>query len=490
MGHKETELPGVELPPVAPVLMQSFRALGYSVEAAVADLLDNSIAARASRIDVEFSAVPEPQVAIVDNGEGMDEATLVEAMRFGSRDPRDERDSHDLGRFGLGMKTASLSQCRRVTVISLRNGQLSAAEWDLDECEKRGSWWLKRPHPESDAPQLSARLREQGSGTVVLWRRLDRLAPQEDGRGRTLDDALAGLAEHLGFTFHRFTDVRAKQRVAISLNGREVPAFDPFLEGHTRGQMLRPEEFLVEGARVTVTPFVLPFPSRLSEKEMARAGGRERLKSGHGFYIYRGGRLVVPGGWFRIVPSDELVRLARVRVDVPIELDHLWKIDIRKTVVEPPRELRQGLRRIVGQAASRSRKVYQFRGNATRENGRRPLWLRNSLREGAVSWAIDREHPAVQALSHEAPEAVDRLLRLIEQNLPVHDIHVHLASDITVEEPDESDEELEELARRILSAVAGDAEARRRMLNNLPDLEPFSRLPEATRRLMKRLEDA
>jgi hypothetical protein len=470
--------------------MQSFRALGYSVEAAVADLVDNSIAAGSRCIDVTFAAVPEPHVAIVDDGEGMDEATLVEAMRFGSRDPRDARDARDLGRFGLGMKTASLSQCRRVTVISLRRGQLGAAEWDLEECEKRDSWWLRRPAPENEAPALVARLREQGSGTVVLWRHLDRLAPLEDGCGRALDDALAGLAEHLGFTFHRFTDARAREHVAISLNGREVPAYDPFLEGHTRGQMLQTEELSVEGSMVTVTPFVLPFPSRLSEKEMTRAGGRERLKSGHGFYIYRGGRLVVPGGWFRIVPSDELVRLARVRVDVPIELDHLWKLDIRKTVVDPPRELRQGLRRIVGQAASRSRKIYQFRGNASRENGRRPLWLRTSLREGAVSWSIDREHPAVRALCNEAPETIDRLLRLLEQNLPVHDIHVHLASDIAVEDPDESDEELEDLARRILDAVAGDAEVRRRMLNNIPDIEPFSRLPEATRRLMKKLEDA
>ena len=331
MGYSEDGLPGQELPPVAPVLMQSFRALGYSVEAAVADLLDNSIAAGSTCIDVAFAAVPEPHVAIVDDGEGMDEGTLVEAMRFGSRDPRDVRDSRDLGRFGLGMKTASLSQCRRVTVISLRRGQLCAAEWDLDECEKKGSWWLRRPAPEDEAPALTTRLRDQGSGTAVLWRHLDRLAPLEDGRGRALDDALAGVAEHLGFTFHRFTDARAREHVVISLNRRKVPAYDPFLEGHTRGQTLQTEEFSVQGSRVTVTPFVLPFPSRLSEKEMTRAGGRERLKSGHGFYIYRGQRLVVPGGWFRIVPSDELVRLARVRVDVPIELDHLWKLDIRKT---------------------------------------------------------------------------------------------------------------------------------------------------------------
>lgn len=483
----------MELPPKAPTLMQSFRALGYSVEAAVADLLDNSIAAGASQVEVEFAAAaaPEPYVVIFDDGEGMDAETLVEAMRFGSQDPRETRKEGDLGRFGLGMKTASLSQCRRVTVVSLRvGGDCTAAEWDLDECEARGVWWLKRPALEDIPPSIIARLREQGHGTAVLWRNLDRLAPQEDGQGRVLDDALSGLAEHLGFTFHRFTDRRATYRVDILVNKRPVPEFDPFLENHNKGQALHTETFTVEGATVTVSPFVLPFPSRLSDYDLKRAGGRDRVKSGHGFYIYRGGRLVVPGGWFRIVPSDELVRLTRVRVDVPTELDHLWKIDIRKTAVQPPPELRSGLRRIVGQAASRSRRVYQFRGNATRTQGQRPLWLRQSLRDGAVSWTVDREHPAVQALANGSTEATDRLLRLVESSLPVHDIHVHLASDITVEEPDDgTEEELEALARRILDAVADVPDARRTMFGNLPDMEPFSRHPEMTAHIMEKLEE-
>ena len=166
---------GIELPPLAPSLMQSFRALGYTVEAAVADLLDNSIAATASRVEVVFSVQPELHVAVIDDGFGMNESTLVEAMRFGSRDPRADRVHTDLGRFGLGLKTASLSQCRRVTVVSLCDGALSAAEWDLDECERRGTWWLRRPLPTSEFPHLVERLVEQGRGTFVLWRGLDRL---------------------------------------------------------------------------------------------------------------------------------------------------------------------------------------------------------------------------------------------------------------------------------------------------------------------------
>jgi hypothetical protein len=142
---------GVELPPVASILMQSLRSVGYSAATALADLVDNSIAAKAGTVRISFAKSPSPFVAIVDDGTGMDETALVAAMRFGSKDPRDRREKTDLGRFGLGLKTAALSQCKRLTVASLRNGLLSIARWDLDECDRRGTWWLERPR-QDDLP--------------------------------------------------------------------------------------------------------------------------------------------------------------------------------------------------------------------------------------------------------------------------------------------------------------------------------------------------
>lgn len=478
---------GLDLPPLAPALMNSLRALGYTVQAALADLIDNSIAAGADEISVQFSAVPEPHVALIDNGQGMDAPTLVAAMRFGSRDPTMERTGDDLGRFGLGMKTASLSQCRRMTVISLRNGELATAEWDLDECERRGTWWLGRPGITSDLEPFANILHAQGTGTVVLWRRLDRLMSVTHFRADTaLDTALSGVDHHLGFTFHRFTSGREGKALRIDINGRPVPEFDPFLEGHPRGQALHEERFGIEGHTVRVAPFVLPFPSRLSVRDQERAGGKDSIRSGHGFYVYRGRRLVVPGGWFRVVPSDELVRLARIRVDVPIGLDHLWKIDIRKTVVEPPRELRDNLRRLVGDAARRSRKVYEFRGNREQGAERKPVWLRASLRDGAVVWTIDRKHPAVLALVSEASQDFERLFRLIEDAVPFHDIYLHMAGDREVgnqETPEERAAEFEELLRRMHEAFADDSEAFRRLIQNLDGIEPFSRDADLARRI-------
>jgi hypothetical protein len=471
--------------------MQSLRAVGYTTSAALADLIDNSIAADARTVDIWFTSVPEPVVAIVDDGTGMDEATLVCAMRFGSSDPRDERTGMDLGRFGLGLKTASLSQCRRLTVASLRDGCLAVAVWDLDECERRGTWWLGRPDVSTIPADVRDLLSAQSRGTAVIWHRLDRLTATggADPR-RLLDSTMDDAADHLALVFHRFLAGEVVGKFEIRVNGRPIPRLDPFLEGHARGQTLHSESFRVGGQTVTVSPFVLPFPSRLKPAELDRAGGRENLKSGHGFYVYRGGRLVVPGGWFRIVPSDELIRLARVRVDVPVQLDHLWKLDIRKTVAEPPAALRPHLRRIVGEVTIRSRRVYTHKGSPQTDAERIPLWARHDLRDGAATWNVNREHPAVAAiLGIERRDGdIERLLRLLESSLPLHDIHLHISNDLPIagsEIPDEA--ELEKIARQIVDALRDQPMVVSRMLDRLSVTEPFNRNPDATQRIVQRL---
>ena len=482
---------GIELPPIAATLMQSLRAVGYSLAAALADLVDNSIAAGASRVEIDYSPVGDAFLAVVDDGSGMTDEQLITAMRFGSRDPRDPRSGHDLGRFGLGLKTASLSQCRRVTVFSRRDGRTSAARWDLDECERRGTWWLARPHASDLPADLMRRLSAQGRGTVVLWERLDRLSggPDRDP-GHDMDAAMDAVADHLAMVFHRFLAGEISAPFEISINGRRLPRLDPFLEGHTKGQALHTETFYVEGKAVHVSPFVLPFPSRLKPDEMARAGGRDSLKTGHGFYIYRGGRLVVPGGWFRIVPADELIRLARVRVDVPVELDHLWKIDIRKTVVEPPPALRPELKRIVGAVTLRSRNVYRHRGTPRSEEGRLPLWRRTDLRDNAAAWRINRDHPLVAALLDPGSRGrdIERLLRLLEECLPLHDIHLHISNDLPVEEGTTmSDDELSALAQKLADDLVDRPDIRDTFLRKLHLIEPFSRAPELARRIAEGL---
>jgi hypothetical protein len=473
------------------MLMESLRAVGYSPSAALADLLDNSISADARNIAIAFAATPAPYVAIVDDGRGMDTEALVSAMRYGSRDPRETRAATDLGRFGLGLKTASLSQCRRMTVVSLKDEAIAVAVWDLDECERRHSWWLGTPDTRDVPDDILETLRTQGQGTAVIWENLDRMLEGAANPARLLDQVMESAADHLAMVFHRFLDGGYAGAFSITVNGRALPRLDPFLEGHVRGQALRPESFKIEGHTVTVSPFVLPFPSRLQPRDLTKAGGRESLKTGHGFYIYRGGRLVVPGGWFRIVPSDDLIRLARVRVDVPVELDHLWKVDIRKTVAEPPSALRADLRRIVGAATLRSRRVYSHKGTPQQIDDRVPLWSRLDLRDGAAAWRINRDHPSVAAALAGATD--DRhalqLLRLIEDLLPVHEIHLHISNDLPVSDgPSLQDADLAALAEQLASAFADRPDDRQRLLDGLHLMDPFNRTPEKARQIARRLE--
>jgi hypothetical protein len=228
----------------------------------------------------------------------------------------------------------------------------------------------------------------------------------------------------------------------------------------------------------------------LKPGEIDRAGGRDALKTGHGFYIYRGGRLVVPGGWYRIVPADELVRLARVRVDVPVELDHIWKVDIRKATAEPPPALRPHLRRVVGDVTARSRKVYTYKGTPRNDGDRVSLWSRNDGRDGAASWVVNREHPAVAAaLAGDRSDGdVGRLLRLLEQALPAHEIHLHISNDLPVAEPEQPDYgELRALAERLVAAFADQAGMVRSLLARLPATDPFNRNPDVARRIAEEL---
>ncbi len=478
---------------MAPMLMQSLRAVGYTTAAAVADLVDNSIAAAARKVAIRFTPTPEPIVAVLDDGTGMDEHTLVAAMRFGSRDPRRAPLGVDLGRFGLGLKTASLSQCRKLTVASYREGRLGVACWDLGECERLGTWWLGRPGVSSVPEDILEVLVAQGQGTAVLWQDLDRLgATGGADQRRAMDLSMDEVAQHLAMVFHRFLVGEVAGPFEITVNDRALPRLDPFLEGHARGQTLHGETFQVDGHSVTVSPFVLPFPSRLNSGELDRAGGRESLKGGHGFYVYRGGRLVVPGGWFRIVPSDELIRLARVRVDVPVELDHLWKVDIRKTIAEPPLALRPELKRIVGAATVRSRRVYTYKGTQQRDADRIPLWARQDARDGAAVWRINREHPIVTAMKQgpSAPVDVDRLLRLLEELLPIHDIHLQISNDLPVSENPEMDvDELRALAKKMIDAFVDQPATVQLLLDRLHLTDPFSRDPEGARRIADGLRE-
>lgn len=209
-------------------LIESLRSVGYSVPTAIADILDNSIAAHASNIWIEFHwAGPDSRVSVIDDGDGMSEETLAAAMRPGSANPLDSRKPDDLGRFGLGLKTASFSQCRKLTVWSRQDhGEIAGRCWDLDYVAKHDEWRLLR----AGAPRGLDAFGQLGglrSGTVVLWEQLDRAVDKSPASSREAHSRFLQLIEdvraHLAMIFHRFLDGTASGRSAalqIFINGQ------------------------------------------------------------------------------------------------------------------------------------------------------------------------------------------------------------------------------------------------------------------------------
>ena len=251
----------------------------------------------------------------------MSEAELIEAMRLGTQSPTDPRQPLDLGRFGLGMKTAAFSQCRRLTVVSRRNGQTATRRWDPRHRRQRIRLAARDPS-RSVASSVFDRL--EGDGTLVVWEKLDRL-------DRDLTEALDRTASHLELVFHRILDgeFASRRAVRISINGRPLEPFDPFHSRHPATQRHPDESFQLDGHRIHIQPFTLPHHQKVTRTEWKRYEGDGGYIENQGFYIYREKRLIIHGTWFRMAPQAELTKLARIRIDIPNTLDSHWKIDIR-----------------------------------------------------------------------------------------------------------------------------------------------------------------
>jgi len=480
-GSAEARTQEILMAPFAPALLESMRAIGYSFESAIADILDNSISAGACNIRIEFSPMGDAYVAILDDGCGMDEQGLNEAMRHGSQHPSQERAVSDMGRFGLGLKTASLSQCRQLTVLSKKNGGVHARQWDLDVISDRKDWVLRCPRAEDfqTIPLVNALL-EIPSGTVVLWRKLDRLSAGESSAEVALGNKVDQCREHLALVFHRLMGTDDKG-LKILLNGAKVEPVDPFLATHQHTQVLPTETVICEGASIVIVPHILPHLSKLKPKHARQAGAGEfGLRKGQGLYIYRNRRLIIWGTWFRMAPQDELTKLARVRVDIPNSLDHLWTLDVKKSAAYPPGVVRAVMKRILGRIADTSRRVYTFRGRRTNIE-HEYAWKRLATRDG-YSYSINREHPLIDALRRRlGPEEVTHLadvLTLIEQSFPNQALYADMAGDVKVEPPTTglaTVSELVEMARRIVGALGGPkTEEGKTFLSKLEQIEPFS----------------
>lgn len=481
-----------ECVPFAPSLIESMRSLGYSFPAAIADLLDNSISAKARNIDIISTPGMEPSLIILDDGNGMTENELCEAMRYGSSNPLETRREDDLGRFGLGMKAASLSQCRKLIVVSKKEGKVSAYSWDLDYVIDSESWMLMGFTEEEmlQFPRID-QLLEKEHGTYIYLSEFDRIKEGTGNLSETFNKCLDDMINHLALVFHRFID----EGLTIRVNQLELEARDPFLSYHRATQRKRESSFRINNEKITLKPFILPHLSKLSQDDLDKVGGKDRLRSEQGFYVYRNKRLIIWGTWFRLERKDELNKLARVMVDIPNSLDYMWSIDIKKSAATLPDIIKKNMYNAVYESVMCSEAVHTYRGRKEKKDKDiEYVWERVKVRDG-YEYQINRKIPQLELLESTLDESQLRLLssviNTIEASFPVSALYVDAAKgnveDKKIEPGDDFERVWDDLQTQ-MAYVRAQGLSERLYYQAFLKVEPYCNVEEIKNRIRLELE--
>ena len=479
--------------PFASNLVESTRAIGYSFESAVADVIDNSIAKDAHSIDLFFDSMAPRYLAIVDDGSGMSYDELIQAMRYGSQNASDKRPANDLGRFGLGLKMASLSQCRKLTVVSKKDGCVNGARWDLDLIYDTNDWTLQLfSADELRAIRCIDKLQGLNSGTMVLWEDFDRLEEGANDPERVFDEKLQMARRHIGLVFHRFLEKDGDAtRIKISMNQIPVSPLDPFLRSNPATQRLEDEFIPVDGGVIKVKPYVLPYRNKLSNKEKSQVTDINDLRQEQGFYVYRNKRLIVWGTWFRLVKAGELNKLARICVDIPNSIDSMWNIDIKKSAAALPDSIKDKLRSIVERTVGSSERVYRYRGRKINDSMEH-VWNLVEEREKTYRYYINRDLPIYKKLeknlSDEDMRTLSSFIEMIEASFPYTDVYMKQAKEHDIDTSAEDD--------AVFHIGIENVEAAKRLgiptstaIKNLAQLDYFANHKEVLTKLEKEYAD-
>ena len=480
MDYSNIETAAAE--PCASSMILTFRAIGYNLETAVADVIDNSISADAKNIwfNSEWKG-GNSVISILDDGCGMNNDELIQAMKPGAKNPNDERDEKDLGRFGLGLKTASFSQCKNLIVVSKKEGfDIVYWIWDLNYVNTYDRWELIR-YPIPDEYLLA--LDKLKSGTLVIWTDLDRIIPPETSISNEIakDKFLAQMdkvKQHLAMTFHRFIEGKS---VKLFCWGHEVKPWNPFLFSETTQSF--PDEFIGEAV---MKGYVLPHKSHLTEDIYKSAEGVNGWTNQQGFYVYRGKRLMLAGDWLGMFRKEEHYKLVRIQIDLPNNLDTDWQIDIKKSTARPPFVYREQIKKYALAVRNRGVEVFRHRGKilTTRKQQEfQPLWLEKKKGQ-KYSFIVNRDHLMIGELKRlaetEPSKAIELLLRFVEETVPTKSVFIREAEQGETAEPfeDTNLEVVKAMIKKIVEAQCASGKSMEQIKLLLLNMEPFNNFPE------------
>jgi hypothetical protein len=430
--------------------IKSLRDIGYTFEIAVADVLDNSISANASKITIYTIPKPEILFCMLDNGTGMTNGELIEAMRLATKNPDDERDLKDLGRFGLGLKTASFSQCKKLTVISKKNGQLSLKQWDLDYISETDDWHLLTPslNTYSDI-DLLRELEQMDTGTLVIWENIDRY------KSDTFSNSIDKLKKHLALVFHKFLEgENIRKKLKIIVNNDELKPFNPFNADNYTTLQKSIEKIQIYGADIKITPYILPHHKNVSQEEWERYSTDEGYIKSQGFYLYRANRLLIYGTWWGLIKSTDATKLVRIKIDISNDQDTYWGIDIKKSKANPLPELKRDLKRVIHEVIKDGVKPFRTRGRKIQDKTTTKFW-EVIPKDNQFYFGVNKEHPIynklTESLNEEQKYLFNTFLKGLEAYMPLDAIQSQLQQNPHEVKQNNAltDEEIIELADRL-----------------------------------------
>lgn len=448
------------------------RSFGYSLNTAISDLIDNSITAKASNVWIDFEWDDEKTwISISDDGIGMDEEKLKNAMKIGSQSPLLPREKNDLGRFGLGLKSASFSQSQVMTVITkTESSDFFARTWDINFVQKEEEWIMGVPDADEDK-NLKKRLKKLKSGTTVYLQELDGLdLTDKDTAKRHFFIKINELKEHLETYFHRFL---SKNNFKIIINDNELFPWDPFLEGLS--EELDSEE--MHNDLISIKSYILPHKDSLKNKndieKRKKAEGIKGWQHQQGFYIYRNERLIVNGEW--LGNENPLIdqQLGRIKVDIPNSLDREWEVDVMKSKITPKGNIRDSLDAIGKKTKTRASEVYRSRGkrNISIKEEIKRVWIPSGKNpDGSLKLKINRDHPLIKSIYC---EDVELALKVIEDYVPRDQIAMDVSSNIeSFGGQNIKEEELKNLINNLYKVFTEQGDTKEKALEKIKITEP------------------
>lgn len=488
-------------------LIKSIAEQGYSLETSLADLMDNSISANADKIEVLIDMEEEPfRLFLADNGDGMNEKSLIKNMQFPSNSPDNKREDEDLGRFGLGMKTASFSQTRKFTVLSKLKGEIDfkGRTWDVDFLKENG--WKIIVNSKEEIDYLIQQYKKLSNdhlnefenfnvNTIIIWSGLYKFENylEEKNRKNALKKEINEVtADYLSLVFHRFME-KSLNPLKIRINNIQVNPFNPFPENEKDFRQIEPKQSQFKSDVIKIEGYVLPSRSIEESKQgLSKWTTRYRgLMDMEGLYIYRADRIILFGGWNGLIKKAPRLQLARLKVEVGNKVDHLLHLNVAKSQISVPHELRVAFEQYIDELkieAERefyNRGIRKFSGAKSLENHQ--LFERSSSDKGSLL-EVNSNFPLIKILKESLNKDQNSKLNLILKmiNTRVNSIrHVHEEREyLGIVEKDGIAKE--ELIKNIIELLNNGISSEMIREDILPHLGfKFSSLPEEIKSLIK-----